>query len=88
MKAIKTIMKLVLVLAAVAGAVYVAITYGDKIVAWCKRMLASCPCCNSKCECTCGEEDIVEEAPVEDAPVEETPAVENVPVADEADFEG
>ena len=98
----KIAMKILAALAAVVGVVYVVATYGDKIVAWAKNLLASCPCCNKDCEVV--EEDFVaEEAPVEapaaeEAPVEEeTPVTEgpeveivvenNEPVAEEADFE-
>ena len=41
MKAINTIAKVLTALAAVAGVVYVIATYGDKIVAWAKKLLAS-----------------------------------------------
>ena len=53
MKAIKTITKILVALAAVAGAVYVIATYGDKIVAWAKNLLNSCKCCGGDCECEC-----------------------------------
>lgn len=49
----KTVFKLLTALAAIAGAVYVIATYGDKIVAWAKKVLASCPCCDNTCECVC-----------------------------------
>ena len=88
----KIAMKILAALAAVVGIVYVVATYGDKIVAWAKNLLASCPCCNKECEVV--EEDFVtEEAPVEEeTPVTEGPEVEivvesNEPVAEEADFE-
>ena len=98
----KIALKILAALAAITGVVYVIATYGDKIVAWAKNQLASCPCCN--CECEVVEEDFVsedapveapaaEEAPVEEeAPVAEGPEVEivvesNEPVAEEADFE-
>ena len=97
MKVFNVVMKVVVALAAVAGAVYVAATYGDKIVAWCKKMLGSCKCCCNG-DCCCEEADIdAEEAPVEEVPAEEAPAeepvaeeapVEDAPVADESDFEG
>ena len=76
----KTVLKVLTALAAVAGTVYVIATYGDKIVAWAKKLLASCPCC-SNCECTAepAEEAAAEEAPVEEAPAEE-PAAEEAPV--------
>lgn len=85
MKTIKTIGKLLIALTAIAGAVYVVATYGDKIVAWAKKLMESCPC---KCkpeveadEAPAEEEAPVEEAPVVEAPVEEIPA-EEAPVED------
>ncbi len=74
MKIVKTLVNVVIALTAVAGAVYVAATYGDKIVAWAKKVLG----------CTAdvpAEEAPVEEAPAEEAPVEEAP-VEEVPAED------
>ena len=71
MKVAKLIAKIVVALAAIAGAVYVIATYGNQIVAWCKKVLASLPCCcGDDCECCCEEaaeeiaeavEEIVEE---------------------------
>ena len=49
----KVVLKILTALAAIAGIVYVIATYGDKIVDWAKKILASCPCCNKTCECTC-----------------------------------
>lgn len=77
MKVFGTIVKIVVALAAIAGLVYVFATYGDKIVAWAKKMLGLCKGC-------CEGEVIIEEA--EEAPAEEAPAEE--PVASETDFEG
>ena len=79
MKVFSTILKIVAALAVVAGIVYVVATYGDKIVAWAKKLLGKfeCCCCGDEdccCECEC-EEECVEEA---------APAAE----AEEADFEG
>ena len=104
MKAFTVIMKILAAAAAVVGAVYVAATYGDKIVAWAKKLMPQCPCCKDDDTCTCGEEGckcaeeaVAEEAPAEEAPAEEpvaeevvveAPAEEEAPVADEADFEG
>ena len=99
MRVFSTIMKIVAALAAVVGAVYVAATYGDQIVAWAKKTLASlskCPCCKSEkpaveevpVEEVPTEDVPAEEAPAEEAPVEEAPAEESVPVADDNDFEG
>ena len=52
MKALNTIMKILAALAAIAGAVYVIATYGDKIVAWAKKLLGI-DCCKCPCECDC-----------------------------------
>lgn len=104
MKAINTIAKVLTALAAVAGVVYIIATYGDKIVAWAKKLLASCPCkcsgedtcaCDGEGACVCAAEAPAEEAPAEEATAEEAPVeeptpvpAEDVPVADEKDFEG
>lgn len=100
MKTLNTIVKILTALAAVAGAVYVIATYGDKIVAWAKDIWAKLPQCPA-CEEIAEEEVAVEaeEAPAaEEAAQEpaaeevaEEPAVEVVvdesePVAEEADF--
>ena len=62
MKTVNTIVKILTAIVAVAGAVYLIATYGDKIVAWAKKMLAKCPCkchvedcadCECECECSC-----------------------------------
>ena len=62
MNCFKTVIKILTALAAIAGVIYIIATYGDKIVAWAKKLLENCPCkckCNvddCKCEgeCTCG----------------------------------
>ena len=77
MKVFGTIMKIVVALAAVAGAVYLAATYGDKIVAWAKKILGSCKCCcDGECECDC------------DCCCDEEDTVADDIIAAEADFEG
>lgn len=85
----KNIMKVLAALAAIAGVAYVIATYGDKIVAWVRSILPTCPCqCEGTCEnCSCTKE---EETPAEE-PVEEEVPVEEVVVADpttadDADF--
>ncbi|MCI6957415.1 MAG: hypothetical protein SPI15_09075 [Candidatus Faecousia sp.] len=99
MRVFSTVMKVVAAAAAVVGAVYVAATYGDQIVAWAKKALSSlskCPCCKNAepaveeapVEEAPAEVAPAEEAPVEEAPAEEAPVEETVPVADENDFEG
>ena len=93
MKVFSVVMKILVALAAVAGAVYIAATYGDKIVAWAKKMLNSCKCCcDCDCECGCDCDDVececccCEEAAEEVAEAVEVPAAEEA--ATEADFEG
>ena len=93
----KTAIKLLTALAAIAGAVYVVATYGDKIVEFAKKIWAAmpkCPCCEETeaAEETAAEE-VVQEAAAEEAPAaEEEPIAEEVvveeaePVAEEADF--
>ena len=86
----KTVLKILAALAAVAGVIYVIATFGDKIVAWAKSVLPTCPCCKDG-ECQCEACDCAEEAPAEEvaeeAPVEEVIVEETEPVAEEADFE-
>ena len=82
MKILSAIAKIVAALAFVAGVVYLVATYGDKIVAWAKKLL---PC---KCEEACETEEAAEEA-AEETPAEEVAEeVEETVVAEEADFEG
>ena len=91
----KTVLKILTALAAVIGAAYVIATYGDKIVAWAKELLAKLPChCNVEVDVDFEneapveaptEEPAVEEVPVEEA-VEEVVIEANDPVAEEADF--
>ena len=88
----KTVLKLLTALAAIAGTVYVIATYGDKIVAWAKKILAACPCCNDTCECECegeckcdGECKCEEEGECKCECAEEAPAEE--PVAEETPVE-
>ena len=97
MKTLNTLVKILTALAAVAGAVYLVAAYGDKIVAWAKRVIGCCPWDE-------GMEEPAEEAPAApEAPAEEAPAAEepaeapevhepaaesNEPIADEGDFEG
>ena len=91
MKALNTIVKVLTALAAVAGVVYIIAAYGERIVAWCKKVLASCPVVYEVEDPEPVEEPVdapaeepaegaeapAEEAPVVEAPVEE-PAAEVV----------
>ena len=56
MKAFKVIAKIVVALAAIAGIVYVIATYGDRIVAWARKLINRYTCC-CDCECDCDECD-------------------------------
>lgn len=98
MKIFGNVMKILAALATIAGTVYLIATYGDKIVAWAKKLLnCSCCCGEEECccegeECCCGEEECCcegEECCCEEETAEEAPAAEEVPaeeVATEADF--
>lgn len=92
----KTVLKILTALAAIAGTVYVIATYGDKIVAWAKKILAKFPSCSVECECTCkcgdececegeGECECGGECKCAEEAVEE--AVAEEPVAEEAPVE-
>lgn len=95
MKTTKIIANILVTLAAIAGAVYVIATYGEQIAAWCKKILASLPCCcndvevevEAEVEAEVAAEEVIEEVAAEEAPAEE--AVEEKAeeaVAEEADF--
>lgn len=93
MKVFANILKILAALAAIAGAIYVVATYGDKIVAWAKKLWASLPC--PQCEEAEVVEEVVAEEVAEEVPAENTvveePAAEivveeNEPVAEEKDF--
>ena len=101
MKVVSLVLKIVAALAALAGVVYVIATYGDKIVAWAKKLISKCDYCadcecncdgECTCECECDDCDCCDcecEEKVEEA-VEEAPATEEaeeVPAAEETDFE-
>ena len=85
----KTVLKILTALAAIAGIVYIIATFGDKIVAWAKKLL---PSCEPEVEV-----EVVTEAPAEeeaeeilaeeDAPIEEVIVEETAPVAEDSDFE-
>lgn len=84
MKTLNVILKIVTALATIAGAIYIVATYGEEIVAWAKRLLASMPKC-PKCEKM--EEPVAEEVPAEAPTAEEAPAQEEAPAAEEAPVE-
>ena len=79
----KNLVKILTALATVAGAVYIIATYGEQIVAWCKKvrnMLPKCPACE-EAEVV---EEIVEETAPEAEEAAEEPAAEEVAVEDAA----
>lgn len=86
MKVFRIIAKVVLALAAVAGALYLLATYGDKIVARCKKLLAKRPCCcgSTEGDCTCTDSECACDCECAEEVIES----ETAPVAAEADFEG
>lgn len=100
MKALKTLFKIMTVLAACAGAIYVIVVYGDRIVAWAKKLLGRCPFVpyedlDSDFDFDFDQEfSPVVQVPVAEAPAAETASEETVavneaePVAEDRDFEG
>ena len=74
MKTLNAIAKVLAVLAAVAGAVYLIAAYGDKIVAWAKRVIGCCPW-DEGMEEESAEEPAAPEAPAEE-PAQPTPPAE------------
>ena len=94
MKIAAVIAKILAAAAFIAGAVYLIATYGDKIVAWAKKMLP-CKACEEETVEEAAEEAAEEtatEEPAEDAAIEVVEAAEVVteetPVAEETDFVG
>ena len=77
MKTVSAILKILAALAAIAGVIYAVATYGDKLVAWSRRVLGipaddcccDCDCDECDCDCDCDECDC--EASAEEAPAEE-----------------
>lgn len=75
MKTLNAVVKVLAALAAVAGVVYLLAAYGDKVVAWAKRVIGCCPWDEGMEEeaPAAQESPVAEEAPAEaeEAPVEE-----------------
>ena len=92
MKVFGIIVKIVLALAAVAGIVYLAATYGDRVVAWAKGLLKGKCCCGGNCDCDCEEgECTCDECDCDDDDISVDLTIEVAeaePVAAEGDFEG
>lgn len=102
MKTINAFVKVLTALAAVAGAVYIIATFGDSIVAWAKEIWEKfsnvtvdvnvskdVPAAPAEEAAEAPAEEAVAEAAAEEAaPAEEPIPAEDIPVADESDFEG
>ena len=73
MKTFSLIMKILSALLAVAGVIYIVATYGDKIVAWFKKLLRKAkPVYSNKRDFDCEySEDFAEEEASEDEEFEE-----------------
>lgn len=89
----KTFWKVLTALAAIAGAVYVIATYGDKIVAWAKKILGCCELCtcdcDDDCDCDCGDECQCDDSCTCQCGTQAAESQEGQDVAaEEADFEG
>lgn len=58
-KTISTVLMILTAVAAIAGVIYIAATYGDRIVAWAKKLLKKLSrndfCCYE--DCYCDDED-------------------------------
>lgn len=87
MKVLSTVLKILAAIATIAGLVYVIATYGDKIVAWAKKLLG---CCENLVE-----SEVVEEAPAAEADeAQETNESDDIQASDiaeaaqEEDFAG
>lgn len=61
MKQFKLIAGIIVAVAAVAGIVFVIATYGNQIVAWCKKIIDSVSSRKSFCSCECVEAEEAEE---------------------------
>jgi hypothetical protein len=83
MKVFGIVMSVIAALAAVAGAVFVIVKYGDQISAWFKKTFGGLFGCGEEIEVVI--ESAENEVPVEEIPVEEAPTED---VVTEGDFEG
>ena len=75
MKETNKIWKIVAGLAAIAGVIFVIATYGDKIVAWAKKVLNVDCCSDCECDCDCQCDADCDECPCE-ADCDECPCCE------------
>ena len=101
MKIAAVIAKILAALATVVGAIYLLATYGEQIVAWCKKVMASLPeitfendddepeveveADEAPVEAPVVEDEVIEDVVVVEVPVADAPAADEV-VADDTDF--
>lgn len=89
MKTLNAVLKVLTALATIASAVYLIAVYGDKIVAWAKRVIGCCPWDEGMKEeeaPAAAEEPAAEEpapAAAEEPAEEPAPAAEETPAAEE-----
>ena len=76
MKAFGTVLKILAVLAAIAGIIYVVATYGDKMVAWARKLMNR------------NKKPIFTYTTSYGEPVGDAGEVDDVELAADADFEG
>ena len=72
MKTFMLVVKILVALAAIAGIIYVIYKYGDRIVAWVKKLRTTCFCRKSDCDDFEFDFD----------------AAEDAAIAEQTDFEG
>ena len=88
MKTLNAVLKVLTALATIASAVYLIAVYGDKIVAWAKRVIGCCPWDEGmkEEEAPAAAEEPAAEAPAAEEPAPaaaEEPAEEHAPAAEE-----
>ena len=86
MKIVSVVAKVLAALAAAVGAIYLLATYGEQIVAWCKKVMANLPTCECCNEAEPVAEEVAEEAPAAEEADFAPEAADGEPVAEEADF--
>ena len=94
MKIFTIVLKVLAALAVVAGIAFVVIAYGDKIIAWVRKVLHLDCCCD--CDCDCDDDcdncqcqcDCETECPCDLEDAEDDEIIDTPVEADEKDFEG
>jgi len=81
----KLIVKIAVAVAAVAGAIFLIATYGNRLAAWAKKLIGKKPC-TCEDECTCEDGECTCECACEEA-AEEATEEATEEAAEESDFE-